>query len=439
MKKVIKNIFLVFLFISLGACAGYTDGINDDPNNFTDSPADLLIGQANLEVVMLHESNSARIGGMWSDQFTGSDRQYISLNNYLTTTGDYDNAWDAAYVDGLAQAKLAEEKATEDGNTILIGVAQIAQAAILGQVASLWGDVPSSEALDYGNFPNPAYDGQVSVLNTAQALLDAGISNVGSSTVADAYGTPIYVANDATWAEVAHSIKARFYLIAKDYPNALSQAKMGISSSAGDLLASHTSATGAKNLFFQFCAEQRGGYLTAIGSTLFQYVTGAKARLLATPGDAERNAVYFMGDNGDELNTGDGGIFAIDASFPIISYVETKLIEAEAAQRTSGDALTPFNDVRDELAAVYGGSFPHTTSSGNDLLMEILEEKYISLIGSLEVFSDVRRTDNALGVPIKGTNATDIPQRFLYPQVEINSNESFPGLVDLYTPTAVNQ
>ena len=155
-----------------------------------------------------------------------------------------------------------------------------------------------------------------------------------------------------------------------------------------------------------------------------------------TPGDAARALVYF---NENDINTNDDGFFAVDASFPIVSYYETKLIEAEAAYRTSQDALTPFNEVRQALALEYQADFPDSTSSGDDLLLEILEEKYMTLIGSLQVFHDARRTNNAIGIPVKSNTATTIPQRFLYPQLEINANSSFPGIIDLFTPTAVNQ
>jgi len=147
-------------------------------------------------------------------------------------------------------------------------------------------------------------------------------------------------------------------------------------------------------------------------------------------------AKYFTGD---ELNTSDDGFFGAESPFQIVSWIETKLIEAEAAQRTGGDALTPFNDVRNYLESTYGGGFPPSASSGDALLKEILEEKYISLPGSLQIFHDVRRTKNMIGVPIKGIGHATIPQRFYYPQVEINANESFPGLVDLFEPTPVNK
>lgn len=168
------------------------------------------------------------------------------------------------YANGLAQAKLAETNADETRNTILVGVSQIIQEMILGEATSLWVDVPYTEALDYNNFPNPSY-----------------------------------VANDATWTEVGHSIKAR--------------------------------------------------YLTVNSSNLHNLVIGASPRLIATPGDAKRAAYYF---NTTELNTNIGGVYAIDAALPIVTFEETLLIEAEAAQRTGGDAAAPFNALRGYVAAM---------------------------------------------------------------------------------------
>ena len=164
---------------------------------------------------------------------------------------------------------------------------------------------------------------------------------------------------------------------------------------------------------------------------------GSQARLLLTPGDSGRLAKYFTGN---ELNTSATGYFAVDASFPIVSYVETKLIEAEAEQRVNGGTagLAAFTAVRNYLATEYGGVFPPSTSTGTALTNEILEEKYISLVGSLQVFHDMRRTNNVLGIPVKNSTATTVPQRFLYPQIEVGSNSNFPGVVGLFVKTPVN-
>ena len=438
-----KNRILILMLLTLigtTSCKKFVEGVNEDPNNFTDAPATLIIGQAQLAAIMTAESQPARLAGVFTDQFTGADRQFITYDRYGVTSGDFDNMWDIIYQRGLSQAKLAMTKAAADGNTELEGVSEIFYAYFLGEAALLFGDVPGSEAANE-QIDNPHYDHQQDVLNLAIAKLDDALTKVGNN---NNFSEP-FVSNSLSWQEVAHSLKARYYLAMKDYNNALTEAQLGISSSDGDLLAKHGTATGSKNLFYQFGFEQRAGYMTVDGSganngqgsTLKRWLTNGRPSGLLTPGDTNRDAVYF---DGFGLNFNAGGYFAIDASFPIISWVETKLIEAEAAARTGGDGLTPFNAVRSHLEIEYNapGGFPASASTGSQLIREILEEKYISLIGSLQVFQDIRRTDNVIGVQVKGTGAPSIPQRFLYPETEHNSNKNFPGLVDLFTKTQIN-
>ena len=432
---------MLLTIFSTSSCKKFVEGVNEDPNNFTDAPTELIVGQAELAAIMTAESQPARLAGVFTDQFTGADRQFITYDRYGVTSGDFDSMWRIMYQKGLAQAKLTTERAASEGKTELEGVSEIFYAYFLGESAILFGDVPATEAVVL-EIDDPHYDAQESVINLAIAKLDDAISKVGANNT---FSEP-FVSNSMNWQEVAHSLKARYYLAKKDYANALTEAQAGISSSNGDLLALHSNATGAKNLFYQFGVDQRAGYMTVDGSgpnngngsTLKRWVTTGRPSGLASPGDANRDAVYF---DGFGLNFSTGGYFAEDASFPIISWVETKLIEAEAAQRTGGDALTPFNAVRSALETTYNapGGFPASASTGAQLLQEILEEKYISLIGSLQVYQDIRRTDNLIGVQIKGTGNTSIPQRFLYPEAEANSNSNFPGLVDLFTKTAINQ
>ena len=438
------KILLMLIAIGFGAvsCEDYTDGINVDPNNFTSAPGDLIVGQAELVVVKLSSSNASRLAGIWTDQFTGADRQYINYDQYSMTAGDFDDEWDDLYADGATQARLAKEKAVQGGDDLLAGVATIMEALLMGEAAALWGDVPYRTAFDYVENPDPTYDPQEQVLADVQGLLDDAIDLVGDAKVANVYGAPVFVGNDASWNEIAYTLKARFYMITKDYTNAHAASLMGIQSPSGSLLSSHSSASGSRSLYYQFLFEQRGGYLTGDNSTLVQLLNGSKDRLLDTPGDAARYPIYFkdLGTGTPDLNYDLEGLFAIDASFPIVSYIENKLIEAEAAERTGlADGKIPFNEVRSHLADVWGPGFPATNSAGNDLILEILEEKFVSMPGSLQVWHDARRTNNALGLPIKNETAPRLPQRFFYPQAEINSNDNFPGVVDLFEPTPVNQ
>ena len=101
------------------------------------------------------------------------------------------------------------------------------------------------------------------------------------------------------------------------------------------------------------------------------------------------------------------------------------------------------NNVRADLRVQYDSAdgFPDSDASGNVLLKQILEEKYLTLIGELVTFHDLRRTRNFIGVPNKttgSTGASDFPQRFLYPQSELDTNENVPNpLPEFFTPTAL--
>lgn len=441
MRKHIITGLISCLVLLATSCEKYVEGINVDPNNFTDAPGELIIGQAQLSWLLLAEGESARLSGIFTDQFTGFSNQYINFNAYDVTASDFNGVWSNGYSVGLAQTRIVQEKAIESGNNILLGVSQIVEGALVAEMAALFGDVPYSQSIRPTEFPNPVYDDQRAVLDAAQLLFTEGIANVGTARVRDFFGPPIFVSNNATWAEIGHSLKARYYLLTKEYSNARTEAKLGIQAVDRSLLAFHSDTDGQRNLFYQFGIEQRGGYLTATRSYLRKLINLSDItadRILFTPGEQERFAVYFQGN---ELNYNEGGYFAKEASYPIIDWVENQLILAECEVRLGNNtgAQEAFNKVREQHARTYQSSFPTVNIGGTTLLRVILEEKYISLIGSLQVFHDMRRTQNILNIPIKNTTASKLPQRFIYPQDELNTNQNFPGLVNIFQETKINQ
>jgi len=355
---------------------------------------------------------------------------------------NFNNFWNDFYLGGGQNSYVSLNDAQDYGHSLEEGVARIMHAIYLGEAAALWGDIPCRQSFQALNYPNPSFDPQKLVFEDVQAHLTQAIELLENASVATAYGIPAFVPNQASWAEVAHSLKARYYLVSKDYKNALKESKMGISSPEGDLLSSHHNEEGAKNLYYQFFVEQRGGLIRASDSHLFKLITGEITRELETPGDLHRYDFYYQESEFDwiDFNTSPGGFFAADAPFPIISWTETRLIQAESSLRTGlEDPLIPFNEVRDLFNAKYGNGFPHSSSSGEKLLKEILEEKYISLMGSLQTFHDIRRTKNILQIPFLGNEENKFPERFLYPQVEIDANSNFPGLIDIFEPTPVSE
>ena len=84
----------------------------------------------------------------------------------------------------------------------------------------------------------------------------------------------------------------------------------------------------------------------------------------------------------------------------------------------------------------------NTLSQEKALLREILEERYINFRGQIEGFNDLRRTfkETDIRVPVPLNFGTQFPQRFLYPQFEIDMNKSTPSPIPgVFDPTPVNQ
>ena len=73
------------------------------------------------------------------------------------------------------------------------------------------------------------------------------------------------------------------------------------------------------------------------------------------------------------------------------------------------------------------------------ILREIFPETYIYFMGSFESYNDFGRSNNAAQIQLKSGKA-GTPQRFLYPQVEINANPNTPNPIpSIVFPTPVHQ
>jgi hypothetical protein len=151
----------------------------------------------------------------------------------------------------------------------------------------------------------------------------------------------------------------------------------------------------------------------------------------------------------------------------MVAYQDNLLILAEAGFRINGfnTGLGRLNDFRTFMAA--GGYMtgvnpadiqydpyvaadfengrmenPDGMSPDDALLREILEERYITFFGQLEGFNDTRRTgrESTVRVPITPNEGAQLPQRFLYPTIEIDRNANVPiPIPNFFDPTPVNK
>ena len=477
----IKTFFLTLVLFAFCGCTSYVEDENVDPDLLTDVDARNLFQGALLANQFFQNSSTVRDVMLWLNQANGENRQYVALNNWNNATAsEFDDSWNTAYVNCITNAKLTQNKATVELNPNLKGAAQVIEAHCMGTIASLWGDAPYSMLDVSGNNLTPVYDNQVSIYASLQTLLDDAITNL-SATVGS--GIPsdkdIYFGGDPEkWLKLAYSLKARFYLHTKNYSLAKANAVLGINNESDDFKAVFGNSSYQNfNPFYSFLVYDRDDYMSG---------DSYAARLLDPS-----NALYRGNSKTDEsarfmfnyLNNGEyfdpytlniygtdycctNGKFGSDSPMPMVTYGEMLLIITEVDARSSvSSGVTSYNAYRALLDTGYSIGIDNSgydsetynydayvetdfNAGGMEninniapidaLLREIYQERYIYFIGSFEAYTDFGRSNNKAEIQLK-PGYSDTPQRFLYPQVEINSNPNTPNPIpSIHIKTPVN-
>ncbi len=472
MKRYISIVIFCALLVS---CSKLVDDLNNDPNNLTESSYGTVLTGAEVGNLLFQSGESARRAAIFAGQYRGIDRQHEGFYQYSVTTSDFDALWNDAFVNAYRNALIAEETAlNEEIGPIAQGIALVLQAQVAGSIASLYGDIPFDEA---GNvaITDPVFESQTSVYGKIQSTLDAAILLLSQGIGRPSAGSDIYFDGNANaWIEVAYTLKARFYMHTKNYQSALNAASNGISSMENSMYGPHGTAAENSNLNYQFFAvevRQADVVVSDFMASLVDPGTGSPMpsnyRGNAKTDETGRyNFLFTVNSTGIQPNTSNG-FAAQDAPAPLVTYEENLLILAEAGLRINGFGvgLSNLNDYRafmntggylrnvDPSQVVYepyvaadfeAGGLENVdgVSQENALLREILEERYITLFGQIETFNDTRRTEgeSVVRVPIMPNTGNQLPQRFLYPQSEIDRNTNVPSPIpNFFDETPVNQ
>ena len=131
------------------------------------------------------------------------------------------------------------------------------------------------------------------------------------------------------------------------------------------------------------------------------------------------------------------------ASAPLITYQENLLILAEAGFRSQG-FMTGLNHLNEFRTFMNGGGYLTNSSSAGLKYDPYIESDFTT--GGIEnldgITKEARRTlrETSARVPISPNTGSELPQRFLYPQSEIDRNANVPNPIPgLFARTAVNQ
>jgi hypothetical protein len=386
--------------------------------------------------------------------------------------------WTGYYYGMPQQANIDIEKATADGNDFYLGIALFTKAEAFGIMAALWGDLPYKQANDLATFPNPQFDGQEEVINLVIELFADAIAAFETGNGFDADGIDWFYGGDATrWIAASHTMMARYSLLLKDYTAAATHANLGIMTSDMDMLIPHSGGAYNKdmNIYYSFGQVDREGYIGANDAHLpnllhpdtvefyfaqdtvtISFGLGSKNNA-KTDEIARFNDLYLYTDTiAGQWDLNYDSYFSATSPFPATSALENLLILSESKLRNSDQAgaLSNLNLARAELAARYptgmyddyvlsdfdvGGIADHGKGGPiANLMYEIIQEKYASLVGQIEVFNDFRRTENLLG--LTPTAGSAFPERYLIPQNELDGNPNAPSPIPgLFEKTPVNQ
>ena len=457
----IKTVALLLATFTLSGCSHLFDDVDiqNNPNAVTDVDVRTLLSGTLLGMSFLHEDTDVRIASLWAREVNGLARAHFGYSQYIVSSTNF--SWKNLYP-VAGQARLIQQKADLLGDKRIKGVGEVIEALIITKATSLYGDVPYSQAFDGIKYPNPVFDPQLNVYAQLQNTLDNAILDLSSTTgLAFANQDFIYKGDVTKWKKAAYTLKARLYLHTGNYQLAIAAANQGISETAGDALVPHGKSQGVDtNQNYDFFKVRFTGDVGFNGAFLpvlmNSRINSANTKTNETALFKHYATPNLTGTGSLDPNVVDGA-FTNDAPHPILTYYENQLILAESYARIGNEteSINSLNKVRVGLNTGYiaGKMFSSTgrlydaytatdfspsglanpknyPTSQIALLYEIISQRYIIFLMQYEAFNDYRRLSKALPVvelPIPLSVGSQKPQRFIYPETEINTNPNTPN------------
>ncbi|MFL5552561.1 MAG: SusD/RagB family nutrient-binding outer membrane lipoprotein [Gemmatimonadaceae bacterium] len=433
MPRLIFRTAAALCFGSLAGCSNFLDsqGAKADPNLPTGATTDQLFVGAQADIFAQQEGPLAMIVCQWMQQCSGVNGRFVEQqDSYSVNSGTFDLPFQEVYsAGGLLSLRTVQAASAAAGDKVYQGIAQVLEALMIGTTASIWGNIPYSEAV--ATNPTPAFDDQLAVYAALQTLLDQAITNIQGAGAGPGAVDLFYAGNKTQWVQAANTLKARFYLHTAEvagvpaYTAARSAALLGISAPANDLRTTHGTATSERNMWPQFQNTSFGPDLVA-GKRLVDLMKAQNDPRLPEYFGLAENGAYGGFDvttgttPGDAISPLHGTRNSDTFRQPVLTWEENQLILAETNFRLAGAvAAQPFlNAVR--------------TARGKGIvvasLQTIMEEKYIALFQNIEVWNDWKRTCLPTLTPALGK--TRIPGRLYYGQTEEQTNPNTPPSSD---------
>jgi hypothetical protein len=216
MKKINKLYIVIALSFSVLSCKKNWLDVNENPNNPTTSPVELVFTNAlNTTNGSVNTMTGYEMAGYWSGHWAQSSTYITSAPlmqyNFTNATWTY---W-TTYFDNLADYEYVINNNPGGDVAAFKGFSKVMKALIYQRLVDLYGDVPYTEAFKGANNLQPKYDKQEDVYTNLIVLLDEAIAdiNAAGNVIAPFDATDIiYKGDKSNWIKLANSVKMRILM-----------------------------------------------------------------------------------------------------------------------------------------------------------------------------------------------------------------------------------
>lgn len=441
MKKNLLYIILPLLFC-FNAC-----NLQDEsqiPDEFNTVELNDLIPAAMSQLAYNQSALHGRISGRIMQYFQSLDSRIV-FGVYNLEAGHFNTTWGLGFYGGsLASANEMKRIAIEDGNQNVHAISLILMANEFMSLATTFGDIPFTEALQGADNITPKYDTQEVVYDGIIEMLTEATVLIGSAGLDNelAQSDLVYGGDMQAWKKLANGLTARCLVnLQKQVPGLESQILSLVD-------ASFSNRSEQANYNFDLInACPLGQFGKRRPGTLV--IHPIFANILITTGDP-RLLSYAVSDF-PEWNFYDGEVSQLtwaqfDSSIPILSYTELLFMKAEVEFHMGAS----MDDVNASLVEAISSNMEDNNIeldsdvqsfiseaanleglNDEEVLQNIIEQAYISYYGYNfeQAWSNYRRTgypeiENNEDLNSVHNPSNIIPRRILYPESEVEYNNA---------------
>jgi hypothetical protein len=476
----IKNnciLLLIFSAIGFAGCKKYLD-TNTNPNLSTTASPDLLLPAAQAAVGHVLGNPLQIYGNFWAQFWTQNptSSQYRSIDQYASTTTDFDRVWRMMYSDALQDIQeiltLTQGKQSLNQYT---AIAYLMKAYDFQLATDAFGDVPLSQAAT-PSVTNPSYTPQQQIYDSIFAYVDRAIALIDvNAEVTPSSDDLVFQGDMEQWLRFANTFKLRAALRLSEIAPQRAVQEMATLSLAGTLFLeddaqiNYSAIGGNQNPLF---SEMLG-----LGRTQNMVASETVTKFMTNNNDPRADVFFNRFTNAAGVDSiigikqgtyrsnirtyslpspvvGANGQNDKSANAPVklMSAAESYFLQAEAVARgwlitgvtaqmlfTEG-IVASFDSYNVEGATTYAATAPAAQwpAGVQNQIKAIIQQKWLAMTGNqgFEAWTEWRRTnypDFFVTSAASTIGAGRMPERLLYPSSEVTRNANFPGIALIYT------